>query len=218
MIVILPVTMQANNYTNDEKMDMLRAFIRCNDNTLEASAMYLNLYPERRQPHPRIFTRLEANLRRTGGFSAAPVRQRHRRGVVENDEIVVLAYFRAYPRNSIREAVVDLGFTYYKIFSILKRNNMKPYKIKLVQGLNDGDQQRRITFCEWLINHSHLINVIVWSDESCFTRNGISNRKNDHYWNDINPRQLRPCRYQNKFSVNVWLGVVNNFVSGPYFY
>lgn len=211
--------MQRNNtYTNGEKMDMLRIFIRSNDNPREASVRYLNSYPERRQPNPRIFSRLEANLRRIGCFNSQAHQRNQQNRIPEDEETIILAYFRAHPWSSIREAVGDLGYSYYKVFSILKRNKMKAYKIHLVQGLNDGDRERRLAFCNWLINHRHLINVTIWSDESNFTRNGISNRKNDHYWDDVNPRQLRPCRYQNRFSINVWLGVLNGYLLGPYFY
>lgn len=207
----------ARNYTNDEKMDMLRVYIRCNDNAREAAEVYREMYPDRAQPHSRTFRRLEGNLRRNGRFNNKVIRARNER--VENDEdILVLAYFRAHPRNSLREAAVDLDINRNKIFSILKHHKMNAYKIKTVHGLIPGDTDRRIRFCNWLINSQNLLPLILWSDESHFNNNGISNRKNDHFWDTENPRQIRECRFQQRFSINVWLGILGDTIIGPYFY
>ncbi|KAI4463831.1 beat protein [Holotrichia oblita] len=51
--------MSDNYYSNDENMNMLRLYIRYNDNSSEACMMYQAMYPERRHPHPRTLTRLE---------------------------------------------------------------------------------------------------------------------------------------------------------------
>ena len=49
-------------FTNSEKFDMLECFIQCNNNSDIASDMYLNSYPERRQPHKSIYNRLKQIL------------------------------------------------------------------------------------------------------------------------------------------------------------
>lgn len=54
------------------------------------------------------------------------------------------------------------------------------------------------------------------TDESCFTRDGAVNFHNSHVWAEENPRAFRQCRYQQRFSLNMWAGIVNNTLIGPY--
>lgn len=55
-------------------------------------------------------------------------------------------------------------------------------------------------------------------DESCFNNNGIVNRHNSHYWNTSNPHWTRETNAQVRWSTNVWCGIINNQLIGPYFY
>ncbi|XP_045448977.1 uncharacterized protein LOC123657478 [Melitaea cinxia] len=56
-------------------------------------------------------------------------------------------------------------------------------------------------------------------DESKFTREGILNLHNLHHWarKGENPKLKKLTRFQRKFSVNVWAGVIRNNVIGPHF-
>jgi len=58
----------------------------------------------------------------------------------------------------------------------------------------------------------------MWTDESRFDNNGIVNRHNSHFWNETNPTWTRETNAQVRWSVNVWCGILNNTLIGPYFY
>ncbi|KYQ55082.1 hypothetical protein ALC60_06085 [Trachymyrmex zeteki] len=58
---------------------------------------------------------------------------------------------------------------------------------------------------------------IMWSDEATFTRGGIINQRNYHIWAHQNPRSVREYKFQQEFSVNVWLGIWNDVLVGPFF-
>jgi hypothetical protein len=75
-------------------------------------------------------------------------------------------------------------------------------------------------FCEWL-GHQHaadelFLHNILWTDEACFTREGVFNVHNSHLWKRDNPHAIRERGYQVRFSVSVWAGIVGVTVVGPY--
>jgi hypothetical protein len=75
-------------------------------------------------------------------------------------------------------------------------------------------------FCEWL-QHQHaadelFLHNILWSDEACFTREGVFNVHNSHVWARDNTHAIRERGYQVRFSVRVWAGIVGYIVVGPY--
>lgn len=58
----------------------------------------------------------------------------------------------------------------------------------------------------------------MWSDESRFTNLGLFNQNNTRYWAVENPRLIREGAFQERFGVNVWLGVINTRIVGPIFF
>ncbi|XP_063898331.1 uncharacterized protein LOC135119012 [Helicoverpa armigera] len=94
------------------------------------------------------------------------------------------------------------------------REGLHPYHFTRVQELHPHDYARRLTFCNWLREERRNI---LWTDESRFTRVGMFNIHNAHYWTEVNPRVVRPDHFQTRFSVNVWAGILGNRILGPVF-
>ena len=72
-----------------------------------------------------------------------------------------------------------------------KSINFHPYKVYLVQELNEDDPDRRAKFCEIMMDRIDtdplfLYNT-VFTDEATFTLKGEVNRQNCIYWSDTNP-------------------------------
>jgi hypothetical protein len=70
-------------------------------------------------------------------------------------------------------------------------------------------------FCEWL-RHQHAADELLWTDEACFTREGMFNVHNSHLRARDNPHAIRERGYQVRFSVSVWAGIVGDIVVGLY--
>lgn len=96
---------------------------------------------------------------------------------------------------------------------------LKPYKLRLVQALSEDDPDRRMEFCEWLLDtvdgDPTLLDRIFWSDEATFQLNGLVNRHNCVYWSETNPhfvieQELHTPR------VTVWGGMWSHGVVGPF--
>jgi len=58
----------ANNFTNSEMYDMCVLYIECGRQTRETVRVYACRYPERRQPHYKVFRRLDSRLQKYGQF------------------------------------------------------------------------------------------------------------------------------------------------------
>jgi hypothetical protein len=96
--------------------------------------------------------------------------------------------------------------------------NFHPYKMVMVQAINDQDIANRKTVCEALLNalQNDDITHICMTDETNLHLRGNVNSQNCRYWATENPRdfQQQPL-YSEK--VTVWRGVASFGVIGPYF-
>jgi hypothetical protein len=67
--------------------------------------------------------------------------------------------------------------------------------------------------------HQHpadeLVHTILWTDEACFTREGVFSIHSSHLWARDNPHAICERGYQARFSVRVWAGIVGDIVVGP---
>lgn len=69
------------------------------------------------------------------------------------------------------------------------------------------------------VDDNEFLKRILWTDESSFNREGITNLHNLHHWapGDQNPHVTRQTSFQQKFSVNVWAGVIGRHLIGPHY-
>lgn len=98
---------------------------------------------------------------------------------------------------------------------MLRVQSLHPYHYQRVHALRPQDFLPRMEFSEWIRNHGELVPFIIWSDEATFTRGGVFNIHNHHFYAEENPRVVRRGNFQNRFSVNVWAGILNNTLFGP---
>lgn len=212
--------MEGGTFTNEEKFDMLSCYILCQRNCVEAEHMYLNNYPERKQPGKSIFRRLVFNLKEYGSFKKPVLsRQKHPN---EEKEYQVLQSVIENPETSTRTIEDQTGVARSTVQFVLRKNKFKPYKFRICQGLRPGDDERRRNFCEWYTrmceDNVNFPLKVIWSDESRVSNNGICNRRNTHYWSQRNPRVNRTARYQHRFGFNMWCGILGTRIIGPFIY
>lgn len=104
----------------------------------------------------------------------------------------------------------------------LKTEKYHPYKVCLVQELLEDDYDRRVQFCEEIMgrcdeNNGFPLNIL-FSDEATFYLNGVVNRHNYRFWSQENPHWICEAHTQRPQKVNVWAGIINNRILGPYFF
>ena len=137
----------------------------------------------------------------------------------ENVEAVRNAVDQSPRRSAVRHAQA-LRLSDTTVRRILHQDlNFHPYKLMIVQELNQQDFGRRITFAETMLQmfEEDPELVIVTSDEAHFHLNGNVNKQNFRYWSPMNPRQLHE-RTVHCDRVTVSAAVAKLGVIGPYFF
>ncbi|CAG5038750.1 unnamed protein product [Parnassius apollo] len=98
----------------------------------------------------------------------------------------VLRLVRADPMTSIRLLSIRLNVPRITIWRILKKEGLHPYHFRRAQHLEDVDYRARSVFCSWILSQQRtnpeFLKKILWTDESTFTRAGITNHRNLHVW------------------------------------
>lgn len=134
----------------------------------------------------------------------------------------VSTYFNRHPRSSIRSAERNLAIPRSSIHKILhERLHMFPYKINILQELQDQDPAARTWFANWCMENiqsdSSFLNRIIFSDECVFHVDGKVNKHNVRIWGTENPHDYREVARDSE-KVTVWCAMSVNEVIGPYYF
>lgn len=210
------------NYTNTEYVDMLIIYGVAGENAEAARRLYAQRFPDRQLPSRQTFINLVHRGRETGVLQprmGADGGRPHRRGRL-NVEEQILEIAENNPTVSTREISRQLHIAQSSVWNTLAANGLHPFHFTQVQGLLPTDCPLRRQFCEWLTQQSNanadFPTIVLATDESCFTRDGSVNFHNLHMWSDDNPHAIRQSHFQQRFSLNLWVGIVNNHLIGPY--
>lgn len=210
------------NFTNNEMADMHFLYGMAHGNARAARRLYHERFPQRPVPNTQTFINIHARLCETGSFkkSTNPIGRPATVRTVQMEE-AVLNEIERNPETSTRKIALLLNITHVTVWQILRDQQLYPYHIQRVQALLPRDLPQRVAFCTWLQNkiatNPGFLSQVLFTDEACFARNAIMNFHNNHVWAEDNPQAIIENNSQNKFSVNVWIGIVGDFLIGPYF-
>lgn len=207
-------------YGFSEYADMLLCLGEANGVANEAARVYAVRFPNRRHPDAKVIRRAEQRLRETGQLMPVNVDRGRRRSIrTPVLEQQVLWAVEEAPGRGIRGLAHQFNVSYHTVQKILADEHLHPYHYTKVQALQPGDFPPRQQFCEWLLNMQendpNFISNILWTDESYFSRDGIFNVHNNHQWAVENPHAVRAHAHQQRFGLNVWAGILGNFLIGP---
>lgn len=179
-------------FSNEEYADIVFMYGRADGNGALARRMYQERYPNRRLPNVRVFYNTFRRLSESGIRQVEPGVNPGRHDPDVEEEI--LAAFEADPTTSVRVVARNLNLSIWKVWNTMHRANKYPFHGRGVQGLEENDPLRRIQFCRFLLNgdidNAWFLKSILWTDESKFSREGITNFHNLHEWadKDSNPK------------------------------
>jgi hypothetical protein len=133
----------------------------------------------------------------------------------------VLQRFQQNPRTSTRAVAQGMGLHHHMgVWRVLNENQLHPFHFQRVQGLTLPDFPLRVQFAQWLLNREleedNFLKHVLFTDEASFTREGMFNVHNAHEWRHDNPHIIREHGHQQRFSVNIWAGIVDDYVIGPH--
>lgn len=209
------------NFTNIEWTNIVLCYGAADENSRQARVLYQQRFPNVRTPDERTFVSAVQHLRDHGHFQPMAVdRGRTRSQRTLNAEPRILDSVEENPGVSIRRLSAQIGVSEFVVWRTLNEQGLHPYHVQKVQALQPGDELRRQQFCGWLIQkcaeEPNFLRSILFTDEAGFTRDGVFNVHNTHIWSDENPHAIRESHHQQKFSVNVWAGIIDNILVGPY--
>lgn len=197
--------------------------IGCGDKTrtqLEVREMFNAKYPDRPISQATI-SRIERKFWEAGHVSDIP-KSGSNVQIDEETQLDILLSIQEDPHRSTRQLARENNVSKTSVLRLLKKQRMHPYKVFPVHELNECDGDRRLEFCERIMDlcqlNPHFSNRILFSDEATFCLNGTINRQNCRYWSRDNPRWMMEVNTQYPRKVNVWAGIIENRIIGPYFF
>jgi len=204
-----------------QRIDIL-IMIGCGDRIRtqnQVCEMFNTKYPDTQITQSTV-SRVERKFREAGHVRDLP--RSGRPSISDNKKLNVVLSIEENPHKPTHEIALNNEMGKSSVIRILKKEKYHPYKIKLIHELNEDDSDRRLEFCETLMNICNndrfFTRRIIFSDESTFCLNGVVNRQNYRYWSSTNPNWTIEAHTQYPQSVNVWAGIVNDRVIGPYFF
>lgn len=194
----------------------------CNDMTRtqqEVCDLFNAKYPDRPISRSTI-SKIERKYAESGDVRDIPKPGRPK--ISEDTKINVLLSVEENFNKPSRIAAGEHDISQRSVLRLLKSEKYHPYKIQLIQELNDDDPDRRIQFCERVMDLCHanpgFHRRILFSDEATFCLNGTVNRQNCRYWSRGNPHWVAEGHTQYQQKLNVWAGILDNRILGPIFF
>ena len=204
--------------TKDERVELVFMYGRPELSCRKIAAVFNENHADR--PHIAHTTVLDLinRFKKTGSVHDLP---RSGRSSISNDDetaTAVLGELIISPMKSTRKLAQQTGVSRRCIQKILKVNHFHPYKVQLVQELHGDDYERRMKFCEWVLQQPDIVRWIMFSDEAIFHLSGHVNRHNSRYWADENPHWMEAVHVQNDPRIMVWGAIWYDRLIGPYFF
>lgn len=208
------------NFSTQELVDMIWILGECHKNCLLATRIYSERFPERRKPNKNAFIKAMNRFNRTAS-AAYEKKVRIKTVVNEENEFNALLSITENPHTSTRIISREQEIGRTSVRRIISKNKLHPFHIQLHQELINDDFLQRVTFCQWaqrkINNEQTFFEFVMFGDEATFHRNGALNRHNFHYYSTTNPHYI-VTHSQTRWSLNVWGGVLGEYVIGPYFF
>lgn len=212
-------------YSNEEKQEIVTLFIENNQNASAARRGYELRFPNGNIPSRRTIKNIYLKFRRTCNLQ----RKKRTCGNDENHELNTLLNHIENPKKSLRISAKELSARFgphknsrESIRRVLKKYKFRPYKFHTVQKLTEIHRNQRLNFCNLMLNRlnddRNFFKHILWTDESSFSTSGLPNRQNFRYWASENPHFAREVRWQGRQTVNVWCGILDHKILGPFFF
>lgn len=209
------------NYRLEDMVQMVYSLGESDGNCLLASRLYEQKFPERRHPDQRAFRALKIRFEETGKVF---YRKFERACPVTNDEntLNIALHITENPHVSTRILSRELEISQSSVSRMVRKCNYHPYHMQLMQELTERDFPKRMRFCQWGVDkinqEPNFFEYVLFSDEATFHNNGHVNRHNMHYYATENPHFVRYANHQQRWSLNVWGGIIGRRVIGPFFF
>lgn len=208
-------------YSVAEYTDIHYVYGLADGNSSLARRLYAERFPNRNQPGHKVFIAVHNRLKESGSVkkcSDIVGRPRAVRSLAYEE--AVLNQVGHNPSTSTRAIAHDMNASKSTVWRTLHEQLLYPFKCQKVQELHPGDYAQRLDLSRWVLHkqveYPNFLKNVLFTDESTFSREGVFNVKNNHVWAQENPNATIEHHHQRRFSVNVWAGILNDSLIGPY--
>lgn len=206
------------SYSLQERVELIRLVGDGTRTFREAANEFNRRHPERNINHVTV-----AKINRFFDQHGTVDRllNQHRNRETRSNQIII-DYFNDNPHSSLRGASRNLNISKSYIWKCLKKAGKKPFKPRFLHTLEAGDTELRMEFCLWMqgmyLENPEFLKRIMYTDEATFTTNGVVSSQNIRLWSEDNPHWVIECKRQYSSKVNVFCGILNEKIIGPYFF
>jgi len=204
-------------FSHMEYCDMHFLYGFCDGNARAAVDEYRRRFPDWRIPSWGVFSRIHQTMHETGCLPSVAVQSKREVVPLINTWENILEVVQRSPQLSTRRIASRIGVSHMQVWQTLHEENLHSHHDHRVQHLEPGDPAQRMDLCSWIPAHPQLLSVFLFADEASFTRDGINYSRNVHSWSHDNPRETSVTKFQRRFSVNVWCGLLGNKLIRPLF-
>ena len=213
--------MAAEKLSLQEKIELV---LICGDNyqsSRRAAEIFNDRHPGKNVHHSTV-ARLLNNFKEDGSVDSR-YKVPHRRPVTNEDaSLQVMLSTVENPLMPLSQRREHVGMSERSMRRVLVKNKFRAYRPKFVHVLQDRDYDARLDFCFWMEGKREedrdFFKMILFTDEATFSSNGVVSSQNCRWWADENPNFAIEARNQHHFKVNVWCGILNTQIVGPFFF
>jgi len=174
-------------------------------NGRRAQRIYHKCFPNTQCPDYHMYASVDCRLWETGTFAV----NRHSTGQGRSVHMLqfyedILQHFEKNPSTSTHVVGHAVGVDHYLVWNVVPEQHQQ--NVQALLGHNDYlcRDQRVHWFVHQTTKKPNFPAVVWFTDEACFTREGIFNNHNSHVWAEANPHAASAHCHQKFFVVNVW--------------
>ena len=114
----------------------------------EVRHLFNDLFPDRNPISHATVVKTVQRFELTGSVRNRSKSGRPKSAKDDEHALDILQSFEENPHTSLRKVAQDQEVHFISVRNVLKKNKLKPYKIHLLQELNEDDYDRRMEFCD----------------------------------------------------------------------
>lgn len=209
------IKMAHTSYLLEEYAAMIRLYYQKDNNATISAEVYAEQNPQAaRFPDRNVIIRAVRRFEETGSVIPNSGREGGQQGLDPERQEEVVTSVLGSRRVSVRDVARTTGISKSSVQRIITEEGLHPFHFTKVQKLEPRDWLPRQRFCarvlQNFIRDPLFIPRVLWTDECTFTRDGVFNAHNYHYYDYENPHLTWDSKSQYRFKFNVWAGVTDD--------
>lgn len=212
--------MPPNKFSLNERVYIYKTYLKSRKSCAKTRRKFRNKFPNRPVPTANTIKNLSTKFNETGSVNNKKiVRRRH---VLTEEKLDQIGERLEHtPQKSLNRLAQETGISKSSARTAAKLLKLKPYKIPVVQELRQTDPDRRVRFCNWVLEKVDSGEIdpklLFFSDEALFHLNGHVCSQNNRYYSNEKPDIVIQTPLHGE-KIGVWCAINGHRIVGPFFF